>query len=1822
MMKKLIFYLLTAVCALLYAPPLNAADYTFYVDNSSTNWTTVRCYYWDNAPSSFGDAPEGQLVPGTSSIYKITFSNSSLKGIIFTNGLTGNGNQTTNVEGNDIKNGHLYTLTAKNNAYADWSVSTSAYTPPVVKNYTFYFDNSAVAVADLPFNGWNPPKVYYNGTHNNMTLKEGKIYSYTITATSAPKVQFTDGQLNSYGNDGHNTEEVTISDGYVYKINGKNSSWVYTTTSEEYNPVSVTSVELLKKSAGSIGTKNAAPYTFSLSGLTGTEEFLVRVNYDNSTSKTYTVSSGTSLKEGTDYFKIDSKIINTVMTVTVSGTAATSYSLNGTVNDAITGVYLGNDKMNGSNGKYTLSGVANNTTGYTVKVTTTRNAAGTTYTVASGNNLLAGKHTLTAGTTNFTVASTLATFNAEVAVNTSTFVPTSITIADPAAVISEVSIVSHDGSQNYKLTSKDGGLTWTGRSTVKAFDDSGKLNINDSYGKTAAYHIAVKNDGADEKWYYQSNDYGLSKETTYSSNWKKTTGTDYFRFAGAGNTDEYQFTVTLSADKKSVASFKYEKYEAPAANLYMPLTEEDFKDGPRYFLVGVRTADWRLQPEWELKVNASRTAASLSGRLMYQQWFGIAKVDNYNNYVHHRYTLYGNTGTPKIYTSDSGKSYDLNYSDPNGRASDYKGATAGQGSHPVSKMFMWYGEQSGWSAVTWTQTAPSLLEDVTITLGSDGTPGKVTFNFTQDADKVGAARTISLTGENIKWNDMFTFSDGTARDLATMTPGSKLQRNSDDVSNRWGNAWVQYDNNGRPYVDGNGDLVYNTAFDAEWLSEHHVRFYNKEKDLEYSSLNATFLPAEMISEDQEEFQKLYMMHPYKDQLGYNRIGNNETRNITPLNYKEAFDDNFKDGRNYIDNSGWQCYVVKNMWLEGQFKLWTGWGGNMKIYNDVDDGKYDTAEQWFFENGGHQTINLAREVKGYDVSVNGANVTVYPTRRDREQANFNIPQMTYYSRVILWYNPDQGFENSVLQLVRAQYGPNIQAFHNLETRNTLRYEWWIDSQDESNDDVKITGYEVKRYKVVGSQLTNETTVEATPGNSANYQTVGYFKDSAGKTINKIEFKDDSRAIPAGQYIYTIWVTFDNGMRKEATSNVVTINEVAVPVTMEVDQVMEDGKYTFDIDVTVKPNAADLNKKVGEGDDAPTVREMMRYYVITAGEPTAKRLNEETSEQPTIGGQTVTFTQAAANEILIADGTYLPAGTWYYRHEITDKSNPDLTLRWKNATPNMTGAQAPLQKWDGEGANRGLITINRDHVATYMLRAYLVSADSDIDQWALLNFDVASDGTDVIAPRTNIDLSNMHLRRYDKAFIHEPKENNAHLPGTRIHAYDEEGNWLKENPVIEDKIIYQRSNEVVADAKIDALPLADRVLTDWTVTYHIYAMPEDKALADNYGTEKYLNTMQLKGTDAVTAEMADFDLSGLAIHSDGSIDGHIADYFASEQAAGFNGYVLVGYQRKAGWSEATTKELINDKGASGEAALNLSLPTPEVSLNDVSWTAYRERRYWDERDENNNVLDHGYHLLGYFIHAGIDLRYSLENSENLAVYAGFGANQTCVGGGPSANGVHKYSGKVHNYGPTYDASGTAYPHWMFSFCDTQAANGGHPLNFTHGTVQPLEGYVDYDDKSEEKPEWVDDNDWSTKVVAQGRMPIHVNPVFELTEEQYNGGKNSILPDYHNFGVSVAAYYPVITADKVSFAVKGATPASSPSRLQADDTHSGVRLFQASTWIDVDLSKGSQTTGVEDITADDDNAPVEYYNLQGIRVIHPAKGQIYIVRQGEKVSKQLMK
>lgn len=67
--------------------------------------------------------------------------------------------------------------------------------------------------------------------------------------------------------------------------------------------------------------------------------------------------------------------------------------------------------------------------------------------------------------------------------------------------------------------------------------------------------------------------------------------------------------------------------------------------------------------------------------------------------------------------------------------------------------------------------------------------------------------------------------------------------------------------------------------------------------------------------------------------------------------------------------------------------------------------------------------------------------------------------------------------------------------------------------------------------------------------------------------------------------------------------------------------------------------------------------------------------------------------------------------------------------------------------------------------------------------------------------------------------------------------------------------------------------------------------------------------------------------------------------------------------------------------------------------------------------------------------------------------------------------------------------------------------------------------------------------------------------------------------------------------------------------------VTIYQDAPSLYVTNYEAASGDGISDITADE-NAPVEFFNLQGIRVAEPQAGEIVIRRQGSKVQKVLVK
>lgn len=107
------------------------------------------------------------------------------------------------------------------------------------------------------------------------------------------------------------------------------------------------------------------------------------------------------------------------------------------------------------------------------------------------------------------------------------------------------------------------------------------------------------------------------------------------------------------------------------------------------------------------------------------------------------------------------------------------------------------------------------------------------------------------------------------------------------------------------------------------------------------------------------------------------------------------------------------------------------------------------------------------------------------------------------------------------------------------------------------------------------------------------------------------------------------------------------------------------------------------------------------------------------------------------------------------------------------------------------------------------------------------------------------------------------------------------------------------------------------------------------------------------------------------------------------------------------------------------------------------------------------------------------------------------------------------------------------------------------------------------------------------------------------------NTVVYNYNEVFLSLASYW--FDDNAYTSAPVAATGVASGNRVLA-------LVSSDATKVDYDTYTFTQT-GITNIEADfDENAPVEYYNLQGIRVNNPENG-LYIRRQGNKVEKVIL-
>ena len=763
-------------------------------------------------------------------------------------------------------------------------------------------------------------------------------------------------------------------------------------------------------------------------------------------------------------------------------------------------------------------------------------------------------------------------------------------------------------------------------------DNTLYLTYNPATGAYEAKGVQFKaKEGSSYPWFkvgVKGSEYGYSGSTTLTVNSKDYTTLS--KATGGDGADLFSSQTTLCdvsvkvASDGSVSIRLTSRLTADISAVRMPLTAADFAGGKKhYFLVGSRQGAWRLQPEWEFQPQADGTYA-IDARLLGMGFVMVAMVDNYRDYVfhtYHGYTAAGATVKPsESATFDADLSEIASYTDGlNGLYTDLRYDDANTTSPHIQHGGSWsklfertinvYSQEGDAPATTdWRIPGASRIERMVLTVGSDGAPTHLKMTgMTADKAAVSQLKVFAFVGGGIR-NHKINYGAEATTPLAHQ-PGYGTEGG-------WSEAWIQYDANARPYVDAYGEYVYHTSFTPDWLKAHPSYFNFSEGSFEYDS-NAITFKYDASTKHSEKFGQ------------QTSVVNGATKNERLVTYYDKAANDEQMGRNTrpgtdgintndtrtITTANQVCYVIEDMWIEGFFKIWSGWGGSSTNYDREDNGTNYT--RWNRDNAGHGAINSNRPV--------GTSVTedmYYTLFEDIDAANFaagfdtggstdaipdsRAPQKRmYFNRVELWYNLDGDLKHtptaaSMVRFVQYPGTPNIWIQRSDRAGDNAHIEYnynlpLLNGQTEEDGYGNVTYYKIERV-LIGSDGTEQsrTTVAETTTNTP--------RDQFGNLVQNVL---DNTTLGTGTYQYVITVKRANSGEQtfSAKSNRVTIYGAAAPV-LTANQVTENASgttlYSFDVKVEGKAPQAYLGVKVKDENGVDTsvdILSHLQYYRLT-------------------------------------------------------------------------------------------------------------------------------------------------------------------------------------------------------------------------------------------------------------------------------------------------------------------------------------------------------------------------------------------------------------------------------------------------------------------------------------------------------------------------------------------------------------------------------------------------------------------------------------------------
>lgn len=303
----------------------------------------------------------------------------------------------------------------------------------------------------------------------------------------------------------------------------------------------------------------------------------------------------------------------------------------------------------------------------------------------------------------------------------------------------------------------------------------------------------------------------------------------------------------------------------------------------------------------------------------------------------------------------------------------------------------------------------------------------------------------------------------------------------------WQEAWLQYDAAGKLLKDRRGNVMYSTM----WPPKNPIYFTaNVNGERQYSSDQMTFKPVKG-----------------NDGVYVAKTGAEWEAELKNGENAEAY-----HGLDLDDSKTYYRYVVEDIWYVGATKIWTGWGGQTTLYNNVQ-----SAQWWNHTNWGYGS-KRDNDTDGEPIN---AETTYGVNSDDKKNGNFIFSDPTFFKTIEFFYENDDAKHNSKIYTTLAYGSASIAAKSNKESDDTYKKGSYQPTVNVP-EGVTVTGYTIYRYDAATNQL-------APIGNDGGLVAQGT------NNPNATTFEFDTEGLAEGRYYYVLTVNFSNDRTATVRSN---------------------------------------------------------------------------------------------------------------------------------------------------------------------------------------------------------------------------------------------------------------------------------------------------------------------------------------------------------------------------------------------------------------------------------------------------------------------------------------------------------------------------------------------------------------------------------------------------------------------------------------------------------------------------------------------------------------